>query len=152
MDLQSYIEKAVKDARDRRMVNSDQLTLGELISKIEPIAAKQKEVIEKYKEEADVRYDFEYLFPTDIDSWRGSYNELALNFKTDGKGMYVTDFLKMLKETIGKKFTGYKGGEYIMDESTPIWVANNGNSGNTALIDVVDNEYQVILITGLREF
>ena len=35
---------------------------------------------QKDGDEAIVRYDFEYLFPTSIDSWRGSYDELALNF------------------------------------------------------------------------
>jgi hypothetical protein len=39
-----------------------------------------------------------------------------------------------------------------MNENTPIWVANDGHSGNTAVIDVVDDGYQVILITALREF
>lgn len=32
-----------------------------------------------------------------------------------------------------KEFTGWKGGEFTMDESTPVWVANAGNSGNTGL-------------------
>jgi len=129
------------------MANSNQLTLGELILKIEPIAKNQKE-----SEEATVKYDFEYLFPTTISSWRGSYDELALNFEASGYRMKVSDFLKMLKDCIGKTFTGYKGGEYKMHKGTPIWVANYSHSGNTAVIDVVDNGYEVILITGLCEF
>lgn len=65
--------------------------------------------------------------------------------------MTTSEFLKMLKETVGKEFTGYKGGEFTMDENTPIWVANYGNSGNTAVIDVIDEDYKIILVTGLRE-
>lgn len=146
MDLQTYLNNAVAASRQATLAKSDQLTLGELILKLEPIVEKQGE------DEATVRYDFEYLFPNDIDSWRGSYSELALNFTTEGQEMKVSDFLNMLKECIGKEFTGYKGGEFTMNKHTPIWVANYGNSGNTAVIDVMDNGYCIILITGYREF
>jgi len=147
MDLQTYIQNAVKASRANTLANSDQLTLGELILKLDPIVKNQKD-----GEEATVRYDFEYLFPTSIDSWRGSYNELALNFETQGEEMKVSEFLNMLKECIGKTFTGYKGGDFTMHKGTPIWVANYSHSGNTAVIDVVDNGYVVLLITGYREF
>lgn len=147
MDLQTYIQNAVKASRANTLANSDQLTLGELILKLEPIVKNQKD-----GEEATVRYDFEYLFPTSIDSWRGSYDELALNFETQGEEMKVSEFLNMLKECVGKTFTGYKGGDFTMHKGTPIWVANYSHSGNTAVIDVVDNGYVVLLITGYREF
>lgn len=147
MDLQTYIQNAVKASRANTLANSDQLTLGELILKLEPIVKNQKE-----GDEATVRYDFEYLFPTSIDSWRGSYDELALNFETQGEEMKVSEFLKMLKECIGKTFTGYKGGDFTMHKGTPIWVANYSHSGNTAVIDVIDNGYVILLITGYREF
>jgi hypothetical protein len=147
MDTQTYIENAIKASRAKTLANSDQLTLGELILKLEPIVKNQKG-----NEESRVRYDFEYLFPTSIDSWRGSYNELALNFRTHGEKMKVSDFLKMLKDCIGKEFTGYKGGEFKMHKGTPIWVANYSHAGNTAVIDVIDKEYAVILVTGYREF
>lgn len=147
MDLQTYIQNAVKASRANTLANSDQLTLGELILKLEPIVKNQKE-----GEEATIRYDFEYLFPTSIGSWRGSYDELALNFETQGEEMKVSEFLKMLKECVGKTFTGYKGGDFTMHKGTPIWVANYSHSGNTAVIDVVDNGYKILLITGYREF
>lgn len=146
MDLQTCLNNAVAASRQATLAESDQLTLGELILKLEPIVEKQDE------DEATVRFDFEYLYPNDVDSWRGSYSELALNFTTGGQEMKVSGFLKMLKDCIGKEFTGYKGGEFTMNKHTPIWVANYGNSGNTAVIDVVDNDYCIILITGYREF
>jgi hypothetical protein len=148
MDLQTYIDNAVKASRANTLANSDQLTLGELILKTEIILKDLK----GRNEEATVRYDFEYLFPTSIDSWRGSYNELALNYKSEGEEMSVSDFLQMLKDCIGKTFTGYKGGEYKMNRLTPVWVANYGRSGNTAVIDVVDAGWFVMLVTGYRQF
>lgn len=78
--------------------------------------------------------------------------ELALDYTEAADRMKVTDFLELCKNTIGATFHGYKGGQFTMSENTPIWVANYGNSGSTALIEVVDNNYQVILITGYREY
>lgn len=150
MDLQNYLDSVLKRQRQERLANSDQLTLGELIEKIETIVKKGYKCHDG--SEPTVRYDFEYLFPTEIDSWRGSYAELALNYETSGEELTVSKFLEILKAAVGKTFTGYKGGDFLMDENTPIWVANYGNSGNTALVDVIDNDYQVILVTGYREF
>lgn len=64
----------------------------------------------------------------------------------------MTAFLQMLKGAVGKTFMGYKGGDFVMSRQTPVWVANYGDAGHTAVIGVVDDGYQVILITALREF
>ena len=148
MDLQTYLDNAISASRTKRLETSDQLTLGEMILKLEPIVYAQQ----KRENEATVKFDFEYLFPTEIDSWRGSYSELALNFTSEGEPMKVSAFLQMLKDCVGKEFTGYKGGEFKMGKLTPIWVANYGNSGSTAVIEVVDNGYEVILITAYRPY
>jgi len=151
MDLQEYLDNAIASRRKESFDNSDQLSLGELILKIEPIINKG----ENLEEPPTVVYDFTNQFPTHIDSWRGVYAELALNHTTYDSGgdtpMNIVDFLEMLKQSIGKEFTGYKGGEFTMSEDTPIWVANYGDAGSTAVIDVVDNDYEIIIITGLRE-
>lgn len=154
MNLQTFLDGAVKSARQARLKNSDQITLGELIEKIEPIVKNQKRIVEKYSSEAYVCFDFPSVVPTGIGSWRGSYDELSLDFdmQKDAETMPVTKFFNLLKGAMGNSFTGYKGGEYTMDKNTPIWVDNYGHANNTAVIDVVDNEYSVILITGLREF
>ncbi len=154
MDLQTYLNNAINTKRMNKMETSDQLTVGEILLKIEPLLKKQKEIKEKYGHTARVFYDFCNLFPCDINSWRGSYSELALNYKSynESEPLEITDFYNMLKETIGKTFGGYKGGEYIMGKNTPVWVANYGDSGNTAVIDIVNDEYQIIIITGYREF
>jgi hypothetical protein len=150
MDLQTIMKNHCEATRKKSFDNSDQLTLGELILKIEPLA-------EKYKDEPDIEvgYDFEYLFPTCIDSWRGDYSECALNFVVDDsdcKPLNVQAFLKLLKETVGKTFTGYKGGKFTMTKNTPVWVANYGNSGETAIVDVLDKNYKVVLITKYTEY
>jgi len=150
MSLQTFLDNKAKALRQQMLANSDQLTLGQLIEKVEAIAKNGYKLSDG--SEPTVRYDFEYLFPTAIDSWRGSYAELALNFESNGEELPVSKFIELLKSAVGKTFEGYKGGDFTMDESTPIWVANCGNSGNTAVVDVLDCKYVVILITGYREY
>lgn len=147
MDLQTYVDNAVKAARQETLSNSDQLTVGEILLKLEPIIEKQKH----REEEAGVYFDFGYMRPTDIDSWRGIYAELALNYTEDQEAMKVSEFYEMIKGCIGKTFEGYKGGEFTMSKHTPVWVANYGNSGGTAVVEIVDGGYQVLIITGYRE-
>lgn len=149
MDLATYLKNATTAARQETLKNSDQLTLGELILKLKHI--KQR----KHNPEPMVVYDFCGLFPTNILSWRGAYDELALNFiDLDEviKPMKLSDFIDMLLLADGGIFAGYKGGEFVMSKHTPVWVANWGNVGSTAVVDVVDDGYQVILITGYREY
>lgn len=151
LDLQKYINDTLKARRSESLAKSDQLTLGEIILKVEAIIKNKEEIVKRCNNEPTVVFDFEHLHPNSIDSWRGSYEELALGFTDEGKEMTITEFLKMLKDTLGKTLTGYKGGDYLMSKHTPIWVANYGNAGNTAVIEVVDNEFEVILITAYRE-
>lgn len=148
MDIQTYINKAMKADRALAMANSDQLTLGEILSKCEAIAKNDR----GDKDEPCVQFDFEHLYPTDIDSWRGSYDELSLSFSSGFGEMKLSAFIELLTSAVGKEFTGWKGGEYIMNRHTPVWVANPGNSGNTAVVEVVDQGYVVTLMTAYREF
>ena len=135
-------------------MNTEQLTLGELIAKLTPIVENQKERINNNLEEADVIYDFGYFHPTQIDSWRGSYCELALNYKdyTAANLLKSSKFLKLLINAVNDTFQGYKGGDFTMNEDTPIWVANYGQSGFTAVVDVIDNGHQIILCTAYKTY
>lgn len=140
INLQTMIDNALKAERQETLKSSPQLTLGELISKLEKVE----------KDSVTVRFDFEYIRPSGIDSWRGSYEELALSFDLEGS-ITVKELLVILKDAVGKTFTGYKGGEFLMSKHTPIWVANYGNSGSTGVVDVIDEKYEVILKTDICE-
>ena len=145
MGMQEEFDKIIKNARQETLSKSDQLSLGDLIKKIEPIAKRESE----QDENIEVYYDFEYFHPTGVDSWRGSYSELALNITHSGHVMSAKSFLNMLKDSIGAVFTGWKGGDFYMSEDTPLWV---GISGNTAIVGVLDEGYKIVLLTGYREF
>ncbi len=142
MDLQEVLSNAVKAKRTEELKTSPQLTLGELILKLEAVT----------KKELNVYFDFECARPTHLNSWRGSYDELALSFMFEGDVLTVEKLLTILKGAVGKTYIGYKGGDYVMGKTTPVWVSNYGNSGNTAVVDVLVLDYSIILETKYCEF
>lgn len=146
LDLQTIISNQLAAARAESLKTSPILTLGELIAKLEAIPLTYK----GYKDKdalKTVRFNFEYVHPTRLMSWRGVYAELAYGFAIDGDYPTLSDVLMELRSAIGKTFEGYKGGEYVMGKATPIWVANCGNSGDTGIVGVEDDDYCVILLT-----
>jgi hypothetical protein len=95
-----------------------------------------------------LRYDFVYMHPTNrLDSYRGYYDQLALGYANELTNITVGDLKKMLEHSIGKTYTGYKGGEYTMYDSTHVWVANSGEAGGTAIIDIEEIGCYVTIIT-----
>lgn len=155
MDLQEYLDNFTTAAREERMKTSSQLTLGELILKLEPIVKAQKR--KKEEDLAIVKFDFADTFPTHLHSWRGSYAELAIGwgggtYGSEENPMTVVKFYEMLKSAIGKEFTGWKGGEFTMDKNTPLWVSDDGMGSHTGLLEVVNDGWQVILITQIFDY
>lgn len=132
MDITKLMEIAHQHHKEKSMLQT--WTLGRLIEKFKA-----------FPNSREVYFAFGYLRPTDLSSYRGSYDQLALEFDEKSNAMKVDKFRKLLEDAVGKEFTGYKGGQFLMDLDTPVWVANYGNSGSTAIIDVVDDEYQILI-------
>ena len=82
-------------------------------------------------------FDFAMISPTTIASYRGFYEQAALGFSEDGS-VTVRGLLSEVESAIGKKFTGWKGGDYLFDEGTDLWVANQGRTSNTRILDLAD--------------
>lgn len=82
--------------------------------------------------------------PDYVCSYRGYYEDLGV-IPQDGT-QTVGGFLQDLREALGETFTGYKGGEYVMDESTPLWMADYGCCGR-AIVGIRDTEDAVVLET-----
>lgn len=62
-----------------------------------------------------------------FDSYRGYYDRLALE---PGSGIYTAGLLlDDARRAVGASFTGYKGGRFRMDESTPVYIALYGCLG-----------------------
>jgi hypothetical protein len=179
MDFQTIFDNALAKQRADELKNSPQLLLGELILKLEAVKNKHLPLF----------IDLMDKKPMGIASWRGSYCELAI--RTESLGSYQTneverefdddtkyykhkeigkenptveEWIEILKEAIGKTFTGYKGGDYTMSKNTPVWLAEYGcssfkiddkkldrenysNYKNTYFIDVREEKDKVYLVT-----
>jgi len=148
--IQSILTNAINKMRQESFKTSSQLSLGEIILKLESIKNTKLPIL----------FDIKKYHPTGIDSWRGSYNELALEYDDKGKPMLLCDFLKILKDTLGKTFIGYKGGNFLMGKTTPVWVANYGECHGfrkdgykeTAVIDVLEQKSVVIIKTKAMDY
>lgn len=134
----------------REKYNSPQLTLGQLISEIEKCGIVTDSGKDKF-----ICYDFGSAIPTELDSWRGVYDHLALGYmltghdNTQAKYQHISakEILAHLKNAIGKTYTGWKGGDYVMDINTPVWVSNSGNADHTGIVGILDEGWRLIILT-----
>ena len=184
IDLQTMLDNAVQAERAREMLTSDQLTLGELTLKLEGLKDKNLPVV----------FDDGKYKPTGLDSWRGSYRELSLNYEDGGTcydqpketcqkdefgyhdyecpcgGLKEYDtgmenptaqqLIDLLKNINGKIVIGYKGGDFTMGKTTPVWVAKYGTSSgfdpsedkfNRAVVNIEEGKDKVSIITKLMD-
>lgn len=61
-------------------------------------------------------------------SYRGYYEDLAFE---PCKNIEIKHMLRDAKFALGHTFTGWKGGEFKMDQYSNCWLANVGESGET---------------------
>lgn len=115
------------------------MTLGEMIAKLDNIDQSYAIVID--------HIDHGEVIPTDLMSYRGYYRDLAINYEKDYREVSVNEFSNSLKEAIGKTYTGYKGGDFIMSKITPMWVDGYGSSNGIAVSDIVVDKNKCIIKT-----
>jgi hypothetical protein len=72
---------------------------------------------------------------------RGSYDELAF---TPLEEAYLGDMLKHARSAVGKKFVGWKGGEYRMDLDTSVYIGEFGDCGDA----ITPIHFKYWLLTG----
>lgn len=105
------------------------ITIGELLDKLEDY---------KDKEGYKVGFEFAMCKPTYFDSYRGSYDEIALAFSGEYGVKYPTaqEFYLSLSDTLEESYSGWKGGEYYMTRDTPIHINCGGVCSKTVLKDI----------------
>ena len=136
------------------MHGQTQVTLGELIAALEalPLTFRTRNT----EHPKLIYFDFGRARPGRLESYRGSYAELSLTFRSDGRSPYPTavELLEMLRAATapGRTLAGYKGGEYRMMTDTPVWVAQWGESGYTAVVGVRDLGMEIVIDTAWCEF
>ena len=117
-----------------------------------------KEIIEKLKgqpQDNKIQFDFGGFAPTEFSSWRGSYDQLAIEYDKchwDKEAMTVKDFIKKCEEIDGKVFTGYKGGDFKMNLNQIVWVSNYGEATDTIIYDVIEKSYYTLLVTKQEDY
>jgi len=114
--------------------DKNQITLGELAV-----------TLEKYPESYPVEFDSGGC-PDTYDSYRGYYDMISVCTGAEGTNDAGT-FAQQTREAIGKTYYGYKGGNFTMNRSTPVWVAEYGQCTGIGIVGVEEKEEKVILIT-----
>lgn len=78
-------------------------------------------------------------------SYRGYYCDLSFS---DAKEPVTSGaFLAACREALGGTFEGYKGGDYVMSDGTPLWRSEYGESSGVAIVDAVADRSAVLLVT-----
>jgi hypothetical protein len=118
----------------------EQMTLGEMIL-----------FLRREKQDNIVKFDFCNFAPTSFHSYRGYYDQLAVGYEQcswrDGESTTVKQFLEKCNEAKGGTFMGWKGGDFKMTGDTPVWVAESGETGGTAIINIKDMGYFTLIET-----
>ncbi len=96
--------------------------------------------------ELTVRFDGHGDYPDDLMSYRGYYEQLSVGYGPRPVWT-VGDMVSRLRGAVGKEFTGYKGGEFQMDELTPLWMSNYGEARSTAIVGVIRVGDEVVIRT-----
>ena len=133
MDIQALMDAISDGARTAR--KDYHLTLESMSDKILELGDKSIPVVLDYDRTQSVG---------DLDSYRGYYADLA--FQPTSTIETADKVLVRLKLAHGSTFEGYKGGEFLMDGDTPLWVAHYGSTGR-AIIDMQLDNGQLVLIT-----
>ena len=108
IDLQALMNGMSQQWKRERAAT--QMTLGKLIA-----------ALEKLPPDAEIDGLWRPI------SYRGYYEDLAFQPK-EGR-VRAGDLLTECRASMGKVFEGYKGGDFVMGELTPVWVAEYGCTG-----------------------
>ena len=117
---------------------SSELTLGELINAM-ATACGSDPAAER------VEFDFCGAVPAALGSWRGDYEHLAIGWRPaptaeDTPTPMAVHLLRQLEAAEMSYFDGWKSGEFLMDESTPVHVDNTAECTRTGIRGVRRDE------------
>lgn len=116
------------------------MTLGRLIT-----------ALKQFDPDDGLVLDFLDFVPGSLSSYRGYYDQLAVEPVNSGNTT-VGQFLSECEAAVGKTFTGWKGGDYTMDEDTRVWVSEHGRAHSTAVVGVRQVGVRVVLDTAYLDW
>ena len=89
------------------------------------------------------------LFPKFyFQSYRGYYWMAALGSEVQHSHIInVSKLIKMINLAIGCLIYGYKGGDYMVYDNTPVWHSNYDEASGLIIVDVIQQDDYVLLQT-----
>ncbi len=107
------------------------------------------EALEAQPQDNIISFGFGGLIPGTFHSYRGYYEELAIDFVCEtnmGEQITVATLLSRCEEANGKVFTGYKGGDFRMDKNTSVYVSEYDSCSGTMITEITDLGYGYSII------
>lgn len=135
IDMQKFVDALMAAGRQQRSLYH--LTLGEAIKRLTEIDPSMPFVVDGEGS------------PGPVDSYRGYYSDLA--FRPSGDLATVGAALANLQAASGATFEGYKGGDFVMKDHTPLWVSSWGECSDRAVMDLRVIEGRCVLETRIVE-
>ena len=107
--------------------------------------------LSKYPDDFPVYFDYGAFPEAGVSSYRGSYDEAMISPADGGTAITNKELQDSIKKRIGTYMSGYKGGEYLIESETPLWVAEYGQWPGRAIRGVERNGNSLTIITELDE-
>ena len=101
-------------------------------------------LLEAQHPENIVKIDFTEANPVCVESYRGYYSDLSLDYDAEEVPKIVKQVLAMFKAAVGSTFQGYRGGNFTMHNKTLVWVAPYGRTGR--MLTNIKTEHGVTII------
>lgn len=117
MNLQAYFDGLSQQWQKER--SETQMTLGKMISRLK-----------------EMPKDMQIQSISNPHSYRGYYSDLA--FEPCSNTVTVEKLLSDCYSSMGQVFEGYKGGDYMMGSTTPVWISHYGSCGSK-IISILDD-------------
>lgn len=101
-----------------------------------------------------VTFDFTEKVPYSVHSYRGHYEDLAIDYTVeDGSPTNTIDnIVEMLEYAIGETYEGWKGGDFKMDKDSTVWVSHEGRCGERYIYKVEYSGEVVVLKTRTEDW
>lgn len=125
-----WLAHVTQKGREER--ESKMLTLGRLIRELKSFNPLLPIVYEDQRS------------PGEPHSYRGYYQDLAFEDLEAGATKTTAEFIEVLEGCVGKTFEGWKGGDFVMSEQTPLWRAYKGDCGEAVVSVKATNRAAVI--------
>jgi hypothetical protein len=132
--MQAFVDSMSAQWQKQRSESAEIMNLGEVIEKLKQCNPDKPVLIDTGEK------------PRSFQSYRGYYSDLAIDFDEEEKETTVAELLQMAEAANGETFTGYKGGDFTMSRSTPVWVSEYGTTGKM-LAGIEEGDVAVILMT-----